>query len=152
MADGQINSNGNGKEKDRDSLGRFLPGWKGGPGRPPKSRHQIYLEQCLDKWIETITPEDFSQILDNLKTQGKSPDSTLASAAWMRVLERCLPAVERKVIEADIHTTETHVHVIAEKAQHDSGFRSRLIALDDELRVGPPDGHAEPSAPGANSN
>lgn len=44
---------------DRDEQGRFLPGWKGGPGRPPKGealtdilRTKVDKEAIADKLLE----------------------------------------------------------------------------------------------------
>lgn len=61
---------------ERDDKGRFLPGWSGGPGRPPKEKSLTHLinefgestdGEGRSKW-QAIIEQMFAQALDGDRT------------------------------------------------------------------------------------
>ena len=65
---GQLVRQRDARGEDRDALGRFAPGWKGGPGNPYASqvarwRHELYA--C-------VTDEDIRQVMRALVDSAKA--------------------------------------------------------------------------------
>jgi hypothetical protein len=58
-------SNGdNGESADRNALGRFKPGWRGGPGSP-QARHARELRERLDDALQDVcTPQRLRKAVD----------------------------------------------------------------------------------------
>src|SRR5262245_5774318 len=73
-----------GENGERDSQGRFLPGWSGGPGRPPKAAEESYI----GAFRRAITAEDLTKIVSKLKELALAGDVPAARL----LLDRCAPA------------------------------------------------------------
>lgn len=56
------------KMGQRDDKGRFVKGHSGGPGRPPKSREERFLEITLS----SVTFDDWKAIIKKAVTQAKN--------------------------------------------------------------------------------
>jgi hypothetical protein len=57
--------------QDRDEKGRFITGNGGGPGRPARAREERFLEITL----QTVTYQDWKDIIQKAVTQAKRGDS-----------------------------------------------------------------------------
>lgn len=58
------------QEKDRDKHGRFLPGCKGGPGRPSRTSEEAYTYTLVGE----MSCEDFAEIVRKAIDQAKTGD------------------------------------------------------------------------------
>ncbi len=56
---------------DRDSSGRFVKGYQGGPGRKPRRTEDQYLKATVD----SITLADWKEIVEKAAAQAKRGDS-----------------------------------------------------------------------------
>ena len=95
MTDTPISNGGNGDGRDK-STGRFLPGWKGGPGSPA-ARHARQLRERLDDALfKTCSPDRLLAAVDALLKLAEAGDV----AAFRLLAERISgPPVARDVIE-----------------------------------------------------
>lgn len=69
-------------DNGRDAKGRFVPGWKGGPGNP----HAAAVGAWRSALAEAVTPEDIRQVTDKLVSEAKAGESW----AVRELLDRCL--------------------------------------------------------------
>ena len=56
---------------ERDENGRFVKGWSGGPGRPPKAREERFMEITLS----AVTFKDWTDIIKKAVQQAKRGNS-----------------------------------------------------------------------------
>ena len=56
---------------ERDDKGRFVKGYSGGPGRPPKEREEKYYDILLT----TVTFEDWKSIVKKAAEQARKGDA-----------------------------------------------------------------------------
>lgn len=82
-------------KKQRDEKGRFLPGWKGGPGRPPKKKEEKYIEH----FKKAITLEDWEKATRAVLAKAQDGDV----GAW-RVLANYIMGMP--VAHAEIDVTQ----------------------------------------------
>jgi len=62
---------------ERDENGRFAPGWKGGPGRPPRAVEADYLQAISD----VCTPAAWRSIVERAVNDAKS--GNWQARAWL---------------------------------------------------------------------
>jgi len=60
---------------NRDDKGRFLKGWSGGPGRPPRAVERAYL----DATIGSVSLADWSDIIGKAVEQARDGDDKARS-------------------------------------------------------------------------
>lgn len=56
---------------ERDAKGRFVKGWNGGPGRPPKEREEKYYSIAMN----TVTYSDWAKIIAKAAEQARRGDA-----------------------------------------------------------------------------
>ena len=95
MIEGPISkgSNGNSEKPERDSSGRFLPGWKGGPGNPRLQQMAEYRAAVR----RAVSVGDIEEIMKKLVTLALDGDIPAAK----EVLDRTLGKVQTVTIEND---------------------------------------------------
>ena len=74
--------------EDRDALGRFNPGWKGGPGRPRKG------ESYTDALVEAVTQEELAEML---LAKARDGDMNAIKYLYDRIVGRPVETVNQNV-------------------------------------------------------
>jgi hypothetical protein len=69
---------------DRDAQGRFVKGWKGGPGRPPAAS----VHEHRAAMVEAVTPSDIAAIMRKLVAEALDGDVTAARIVLERFFGR----------------------------------------------------------------
>jgi len=82
----------NGAKSDRDGRGRFVKGWKGGPGNP----HASIVMEWRKALVKAVTPEDVTAVMEKLIEKAR------AGEAWAvkEFLDRCVGRPKEDVPDA----------------------------------------------------
>ena len=65
------------KKAERDAQGRFLSGWRGGPGRPARKTEERYLQALT----EEVSVDEWKKIISTAKRQAIDGDKD--ARAWL---------------------------------------------------------------------
>ena len=68
----------------RDGRGRFVPGWKGGPGNP----HAAQVARLRAEMLDAVTPDDMRAIVSRLVELAKGGDVRAIKEVLDRTLGR----------------------------------------------------------------
>ena len=110
---------------DRDVHGRFLPGWKGGPGNP----HVRRTAQIRELLLQAVSDDDLRKIVKALVEKGKAGDVMAAREVLDRLVGRPQTPVELSGdLDQRLHLVATTTDLI-EAANSAQGFhRTNRIA------------------------
>lgn len=81
---------------DRDALGRFKPGWRGGPGSPVAAKARLIRERLDDALFKTCSPDRLLSAVDAILKLAEAGDVAACKLLFDRIAG---PPQDRSLIE-----------------------------------------------------